>query len=187
MTPMTDDEERVAREIRDVFDRYEAALMANDVETLIAFFWRDPRAVRLSPGGGLYGFDEIVGFRQTRDASDIARDLGRVEILVLGLKMWGGESFDPSSISWPQPLPYTTDYDKAKDLLAQTEYKDGFEVPLSFDLGAGAWAEPAALLIQEGLAKIGINATIDKIPGANWRTVTLVEKKLPLLLENFGG
>ncbi|MFO7484237.1 ABC transporter substrate-binding protein [Oceanibaculum nanhaiense] len=104
-----------------------------------------------------------------------------------GAKMWGGASAEPTDIAWPQPFPYTTDYDKAKELLAQTPYKDGFEVPLSFDLGTASWGEPTALLIQEGLAKIGIKATIDKIPGANWRTVALVEKKLPLLLDNFGG
>ena len=101
--------------------------------------------------------------------------------------MWGGKSATPADISWPQPFPYTTDYDKAKALLSQTAFKDGFEVPLSFDLGTAEWGEPAALLIQEGLSKIGIKATIDKIPGANWRTRALVEKKLPLHLENFGG
>ena len=47
--------------------------------------------------------------------------------------------------------------------------------------------EPAALLIQEALAKIGITATLEKIPGANWRTAALVEKTLPMHLENFGG
>lgn len=104
-----------------------------------------------------------------------------------GLPMWGGAGFEPTAIAWPQPFPYTTDYDKAKALLAETAYAGGFEVPLSFDLGTAEWGEPAALLIQEGLAKIGIKATIDKIPGANWRTVALVEKKLPLHLENFGG
>lgn len=104
-----------------------------------------------------------------------------------GVPMWGGKSAEPTDIAWPQPFPYDTDYDKARALLARTAYKDGFEVPLSFDLGVADWAEPAALLIQEGLAKIGIKATLEKIPGANWRTVALVEKKLPLHLENFGG
>ncbi len=104
-----------------------------------------------------------------------------------GAAMWGGKSTEPADISWPQPFPYKTDIDKAKDLLGQTPFKAGFEVPLSFDLGTAEWGEPTALLIQEGLAKIGIKATIDKIPGANWRTVALVEKKLPLHLDNFGG
>lgn len=77
------DEVRVAAEIRDAFDRYEAALMANDIDALNAFFWRDPATVRLSPEGGLYGYDEIVQFRRKRDVSDIVRKLDRVQILVL--------------------------------------------------------------------------------------------------------
>jgi peptide/nickel transport system substrate-binding protein len=104
-----------------------------------------------------------------------------------GLPMWGGKSFTPTDITWPQPFPYSTDYDKAKELLAQTEFKNGFEVPLSFDLGTADWGESTALIIQEGLAKIGVKTTIDKVPGANWRTMALVDKKLPLHLENFGG
>ncbi len=104
-----------------------------------------------------------------------------------GAPMWGGEHLEPQSVVWPQPFPYTTDYDKARELLAQTDYKDGFEVPLSLDLGTAEWGEPTALLIQEGLARIGIRANIERIPGANWRTIALVEKNLPLHLENFGG
>ena len=42
--------------------------------------------------------------------------------------------------------------------------------------------EPAALLIQENLAKIGIKATINKIPGANWRG-ELLKKTLPMTLQ----
>ncbi|MEP4380078.1 MAG: ABC transporter substrate-binding protein [Alphaproteobacteria bacterium] len=104
-----------------------------------------------------------------------------------GVKMNGGASFKPTSTEWPQPFPYDTDYDKAKELLAEAGYKDGFEVPLSFNLGLADWSEPAALLVQEGLAKVGIKSTLDKIPGANWRTKALVEKSLPLHLKNFGG
>lgn len=104
-----------------------------------------------------------------------------------GEKMWGGGSTTPENIAWPQPFPYSTDLDKAKDLLEQGGYKDGFEVPLSISLGQVDWMEPTALLIQENLAKIGITATIEKIPGANWRTASLVEKRLPLALETFGG
>jgi peptide/nickel transport system substrate-binding protein len=104
-----------------------------------------------------------------------------------GLPMWGAPSAEPESVAWPQPFPYKTDYDKAKALLSETPYASGFEVPLSFDLGTAEWGEPTCLLIQEGLAKIGIKTTLDKIPGANWRTIALVEKKLPFHLENFGG
>ena len=104
-----------------------------------------------------------------------------------GVPMWGGESPEPTSIAWPQPFPYTTDLTKARALLDASAFKGGFEVPLSYDLGVADWAEPTALLIQESLGRIGIEVTLDKVPGANWRTVALVEKKLPFLLENFGG
>ena len=104
-----------------------------------------------------------------------------------GLPMWGGSSPVPSDIAWPQKFPYDTDLDRAKDLLKDAGMASGFEVPLSISLGQADWMEPAALLIQENLAKIGVTATIDKIPSANWRTASLVEKRLPLALETFGG
>ena len=100
--------------------------------------------------------------------------------------MWGGpETID--SIEWPRKSPYFTDLDKAKDLMAKSGFSEGFSVPFSISLGLADWMEPTALLIQENLEKIGISTEIEKIPGANWRTAALVEKKLPLHLENFGG
>jgi peptide/nickel transport system substrate-binding protein len=104
-----------------------------------------------------------------------------------GVPMWGGGSTSPSDISWPQPFPYKLDIDRAKDLMAESAYKGGFKTEFSINLSLASWMEPTALLIQESLAKIGIETTIDKIPGANWRTAALVEKRLPLHLENFGG
>lgn len=103
-----------------------------------------------------------------------------------GAPMWGG---DPASdsIAWPQPSPYATDMDKAREHLERSSFAKGFEVPFSIDLSLADWMEPAALLIQESLATLGIRAPIDKIPGANWRTAALVEKRLPMHLENFGG
>ncbi|WP_434052947.1 MAG: ABC transporter substrate-binding protein [Roseibium sp.] len=104
-----------------------------------------------------------------------------------GAPMWGGDAATPADIAWPQKFPYSTDLDKGKALLEEAGYGSGFEVPLSISLSQSDWMEPAALLIQENLAKIGIKATIEKIPGANWRTASLVEKRLPLHLETFGG
>ncbi len=104
-----------------------------------------------------------------------------------GVPMWGAKSASPTTTAWPQPFPYDTDLDKARSLLKASGFASGFEVPLSYDLGEADWGEPAALLIQESLGRIGIKVSLDKVPGANWRTVALVEKKLPFLLENFGG
>ena len=81
---MDEDERAVAAtEIRAAFDAYEAALAANDVAALSGFFWEDPRAVRLGPGGGLYGHAAIAAFRRGRDVSDIAREITEVRIVVL--------------------------------------------------------------------------------------------------------
>jgi len=104
-----------------------------------------------------------------------------------GVRMYGAASANPTVPVWPQPFPYNTDYDKARSLLAAAGYADGFEVPLSFNLGLAQWSEPTALFIQEGLNRVGIRTQIEKIPGANWRTRALVQKELPLHLKNFGG
>lgn len=74
----------VAGEIRAAFEAYEAALVGNDVEALIGFFWADPRAIRMMTEGGLYGIDEIASFRKNRPTEDLSRELTRVEIVPLG-------------------------------------------------------------------------------------------------------
>lgn len=74
------DRASVEAEIRTRFEACEAALGANDVDRLVGFFWDDPRTVRLSPGRGLYGHDQIASFRKGRDVSDIARELSEVRI-----------------------------------------------------------------------------------------------------------
>jgi peptide/nickel transport system substrate-binding protein len=103
-----------------------------------------------------------------------------------GEPMWGGTPGDVSA-TWPQPFPYDTNIEKAKALLIEAGYPDGFSVPISINLGFAQWTEPTAILMQESLAKIGIKTSINKIPGASWRTKALVEKGLELHLKNFGG
>ena len=78
--------------------------------------------------------------------------------------MFGGSGVEGTA--WPQPSPYSTDLDKAKEHLAKSGFADGFDVPFSISLGQLDWMEPTALLIIEALGKIGINSTLDKIPSA---------------------
>lgn len=103
-----------------------------------------------------------------------------------GAAMWGGTA-QIDDIAWPRKSPYYTDMDKAREHLEKSAFASGFEAPLSISLDLANWMEPTALLIQESLNSLGIKTTIEKIPGANWRTAVLVEKRLPLHLENFGG
>ena len=87
---------------------------------------------------------------------------------------------------WPQPHHYATDLTKAKQLLAAAGYPNGFSTELSFDMGSAGTQEPLCELVQESLGKIGIKATLNKIPGANWRTA-FVKKELPLQTNVFGA
>lgn len=103
-----------------------------------------------------------------------------------GNPMWGGTA-GIDSIDWPQKSPYYTDLDKARAHLEKSSFAKGFDVPFSIALTQSDWMEPTALLIQENMKKLGITSQVDKIPGANWRTASLVEKRLPLHLEGFGG
>jgi len=72
-----------------------------------------------------------------------------------------------------------TDSAKAKQLLAEAGYPDGFETTLSFDLGSAVVNEPLCVLVQEALGQVGIRVTLDKIAGANWRAA-FTRKTLPL-------
>lgn len=74
----------VVAEVTAAFDRYEAALMSNDVETLNSLFWRDPRTVRFGADGPAYGHAEIAAFRRGRDVTDLTRTLERVVITSFG-------------------------------------------------------------------------------------------------------
>jgi peptide/nickel transport system substrate-binding protein len=70
--------------------------------------------------------------------------------------------------------------------MAEAGYPNGFDTTLSFDLGFAGVNEPLCVLTQESLAQIGIRTTINKVPGANWRT-ELNKKTLPLYTNVFSG
>ena len=99
--------------------------------------------------------------------------------------MYGGGASVEKPV-WPQAFPYVTNIDKAKALMAEAGFPQGLDTTLSLDVGTATVGEPAATLIQESLAKIGIRVVIEKIPGANWRT-TLNKKELPMALNRFSG
>ena len=104
----------------------------------------------------------------------------------LAKPLYGAPAGTPTETAWPQPHGYTTNIAKAKALLAEAGYPNGFETTLSFDLGFAGVNEPICVLTQESLAQIGIKTMINKIPGANWRT-ELTKKTMPLYTNVFSG
>ncbi|MGA7487232.1 MAG: ABC transporter substrate-binding protein [Xanthobacteraceae bacterium] len=104
----------------------------------------------------------------------------------LAAPMFGAKPDAPVEVAWPQPHHYTTDLAKAKELLAEGGYPNGFDTTLSFDLGFAVVNEPLCVLVQESLGQIGIKTTINKVPGANWRN-ELLKKQMPLISNFFSG
>jgi peptide/nickel transport system substrate-binding protein len=104
----------------------------------------------------------------------------------LAKPMYGAPAEAAIEAVWPQPHKLMTDIAKAKQLLAEAGYPNGFETTLSFDLGFAVANEPLCVLVQESLAQIGIKTTINKIPGSNWRT-ELLKKEMPLFTNVFSG
>jgi hypothetical protein len=74
----------VVAEVRAAFDRYEKALVSNDVATLDAIFHDDPRTIRYGGTENLYGFAEIMAFRAARSPAGLARTLSKTVITAYG-------------------------------------------------------------------------------------------------------
>ncbi|MBI3328352.1 MAG: ABC transporter substrate-binding protein [Nitrospinae bacterium] len=100
--------------------------------------------------------------------------------------LYGASTDQPATSAWPQPFPYRTNVERARQLMAEAGVSGGFETTLSFDLGEGTVSEPMAVLIQEGLAQLHIKTTINKTPGSQWRS-EMAKKTMPLLINRFGG
>ena len=74
----------VVAEVRREFERYEQALVTNDVPVLDAIFRNDPRTIRYGGAEILYGYDEIKAFRGARSPAGLARTLARTVITTYG-------------------------------------------------------------------------------------------------------
>ncbi len=70
----------VVAEVTAAFNRYEAALNANDVSVLNELFFDSPRTIRYGPAEMLYGHAQIAAYRSARETTDLTRELTRVEI-----------------------------------------------------------------------------------------------------------
>jgi hypothetical protein len=74
----------VIAEVKAEFERYEQALVSNDVATLNAIFHNDSRTIRYGGSENLYGYAEIATFRAARSPMGLARTLSRTVISSYG-------------------------------------------------------------------------------------------------------
>ncbi|WP_158047189.1 oxalurate catabolism protein HpxZ [Skermanella pratensis] len=71
-------------EVTAAFERYETALVTNDVAVLDELFWDSPRTLRYGVGENLYGYGAISAFRAARLSAGLARDLFNTVITTYG-------------------------------------------------------------------------------------------------------
>ena len=100
----------VVAEVRELFERYEQALIDKDVDVLDATFWNSPYTIRLSFDEHGYGFDEIHAHRVRRPPGPGTKEKRRrLEILTPGndmatvnleFKMRGQDKIGRQSQTW---------------------------------------------------------------------------------------
>ena len=81
---METDLPEVVAEVWAEFERYERALVSNDVAALDSIFRDDPRSIRYGGGENLYGYREIEAFRAARSPAGLARTLSKTVITAYG-------------------------------------------------------------------------------------------------------
>ena len=74
----------VVAEVTAQFQRYEKALVSNDVAVLDELFRNDSRTLRYGIGENLYGYAEIMAFRAGRSPVGLMRKIERTVITTYG-------------------------------------------------------------------------------------------------------
>ena len=74
----------VVAEVCEAFERYEKALVTNDVATLDTLFSKDERTIRYGVGENLYGHKEVAAFRAGRPPINLMRARARTVITTYG-------------------------------------------------------------------------------------------------------
>ena len=74
----------IVAEVQAVFERYEKALVSNDIATLDELFRSDARTIRYGVAENLYGHEEVAAFRAARSPINLARTRSRTVITTYG-------------------------------------------------------------------------------------------------------
>jgi hypothetical protein len=74
----------VVAELTAIYERYERALVSNDVPVLQELFWNSPLAIRFGATENLHGYAEIEAFRRSRPAVNLERTIARQDVVTFG-------------------------------------------------------------------------------------------------------
>lgn len=74
----------VLDEVTRCSERYERALVSNDVSVLDELFWCSPHTLRYGVTENLYGYDAICAFRADRPVTGLARTILKTAITTYG-------------------------------------------------------------------------------------------------------
>ena len=74
----------VVAEVTAAFQRYETALVTNDIATLNALFWNNTLTLRYGLNENLYGHAAIAGFRAARSPVGLMRTTSNTVITTYG-------------------------------------------------------------------------------------------------------
>ena len=74
----------IVAEVTAEFQRYETALVTNDIDTLNALFWNHALTLRYGLNENLYGHPAIAGFRAARSPVGLARTTSNTVITTYG-------------------------------------------------------------------------------------------------------
>lgn len=122
-------------------------------------------------------FDNLK-VRQAIAAALPYEDMFKAALFERGRRLYGADwSEQPPDSNFPQPIPLRTDPSRARQLLTQAGFPDGFKTTFTFTAGQAATAEPLAALLKEALGRVGIQVDIQKKPDGEFSTLQ-AQKKL---------
>ena len=96
---MTVNDPAILAELAALYPRYEQALVANDVDTLVAMFWTGREVMRFGVTENLYGPGELEAFRKSRPSAGLARTPTRLDIVTFG------RDFASITVEFTRPSP----------------------------------------------------------------------------------
>ena len=111
-----------------------------------------------------------------------------MDAVLFGLSkpMFGAEADSKTEVAWPQPTNTTPISPRRSNCLPKPAIRTASRPRCRSISALPASTSRSACSSQESLGQIGIKCTINKIPGATWRT-ELNKKSLPLYTNVFSG